>query len=75
MAPTLVSTKLCRMPEPSRLRSTSTATLSIVMVLIGVALIVRTLAAGGGALATGIVLGLFFVAAGVGRLYLRRLTR
>jgi hypothetical protein len=43
--------------------------------VIGVALVVRTLSAGGGALATGLILGLLFVLAGAGRLYLRRLTR
>jgi hypothetical protein len=45
--------------------------MSIAMILIGVALVVRTLVAGGGALATGIVLGVLFVAAGVARLYLQ----
>ena len=40
------------------------------MVVIGVALIVRTLAAGGGGVATGIILGVLFVAAGAARLYL-----
>lgn len=63
------------MSEPTRIRGTSTVMLSILMVVIGVALIVRTLSAGGGALATGTILGLLFVAAGAGRLYLRRLTR
>lgn len=45
--------------------------MSIVMILIGIALIVRTLVAGGGALATGIVLGVLFVLAGLARLYLQ----
>jgi len=49
-----------------------TALLSGVMVLVGVAMIVRTIAAGGGALATGVVLGLLFVAAGAGRLWAER---
>jgi formate hydrogenlyase subunit 3/multisubunit Na+/H+ antiporter MnhD subunit len=49
-----------------------TALLSGVMVLVGIALIVRTLALGGGALALGIVLGLLFVAAGAGRLWAER---
>jgi hypothetical protein len=40
------------------------------MVLIGVALLVSTLARGGGPLAIGVLLGVLFVAAGVGRLYL-----
>jgi hypothetical protein len=47
-----------------------THVLPILMVLIGLALIVRTLAAGGGALAVGIVFGVLFLAAGAGRLYL-----
>ncbi|HWD63816.1 MAG TPA: hypothetical protein VG405_01455 [Solirubrobacteraceae bacterium] len=63
------------MPEPRQFRSTSTLTLSIVMILIGVALCIRTLAAGGGPLATGLILGVLFVVAGAGRVYLRRLTR
>ena len=41
------------------------------MILIGIALIARTVAAGGGAIATGIVLGVLFVLAGVARLYLQ----
>ena len=45
--------------------------MSIAMIVIGVALIVRTLVAGGGALATGIILGVLFVLAGVARLYLQ----
>jgi hypothetical protein len=40
------------------------------MVVIGIALIVRTLVAGGGALAIGIVFGVLFLVAGAGRLYL-----
>ena len=43
-----------------------------VMVLIGVALVARTLAAGGGPTAYGIVLGILFVAAGAGRLWVAR---
>jgi multisubunit Na+/H+ antiporter MnhB subunit len=53
------------------LHSSSTRVLSIVMIGIGIALIARTLVAGGGALATGIVLGVLFVLAGVARLYLQ----
>jgi multisubunit Na+/H+ antiporter MnhB subunit len=54
-----------------QLHSSSTRVLSIVMILIGIALIARTLLAGGGALATGIVLGALFVLAGLARLYLQ----
>jgi len=46
-----------------------TALLSAAMVLIGLALVVRTLAAGGGPAAVGVLLGLLFVAAGAGRLW------
>ena len=42
------------------------------MVLLGVAMIVRTLAAGGGPVAVGIVMGVLFVAAGAGRLWAER---
>ena len=41
------------------------------MIVIGIALLVRTLVAGGGILATGIILGCLFVAAGAARLYLQ----
>jgi hypothetical protein len=40
------------------------------MVVIGVALLVSTLARGGGPLAIGVLFGVLFVAAGVARLYL-----
>jgi hypothetical protein len=49
-----------------------TIVLSALMVMIGIAIIVRTVAAGGGALALGLLLGLLFVAAGAGRLYAER---
>ena len=46
--------------------------MSAVMVLIGVALLVSTIASGGGPLAIGVLLGLLFFAAGAGRFYLAR---
>jgi hypothetical protein len=52
--------------------SPATVVLSSVMVLLGLAIVVRTIAAGGGPLATGLVLGLLFVAAGAGRLWAER---
>jgi hypothetical protein len=45
--------------------------MSILMVLIGVAILVRTVIAGGGAAATGVLLGLLFIVAGGARLYLQ----
>ncbi len=49
-----------------------TLVLSGLMVLLGVGIVVRTIAAGGGPLAAGIVLGLLFVAAGAGRIWAER---
>jgi hypothetical protein len=60
------------MPDP---RARFTALLSQVMVLLGIVLVVRTLGAGGGALAVGLLLGILFIAAGLGRLYVQRVPR
>lgn len=66
-----------RAPKSSRphrtfpLHRASTRVLSILMMVIGVALLVRTATAGGGALATGVLLGVLFVLAGAARLYLQ----
>ena len=57
------------MPTPQDVRRTTTPIFSVALILIGIALVVRTLAAGGGALAVGLLLGVLFVAAGAGRLY------
>ncbi len=57
------------MPERSQLHRVSTRVMSVMMIVIGVALVVRTVIAGGGALATGILLGLLFVVVGALRLY------
>ena len=43
----------------------------MLMMVIGVALVIRTLTAGGGPVATGVLLGVLFVAAGAARLYLQ----
>ena len=50
----------------------TTQVMSALMVVIGVAILVRTIVAGGGALAVGIVLGVLFVLAGAGRLWVAR---
>ncbi len=49
-----------------------TLVLSGLMVVLGIAMIARTVAAGGGPVAAGVVLGLLFVAAGAGRLWVER---
>jgi hypothetical protein len=58
------------MPEPSQIRGASTRVMSSVLVVVGIALVVRTIVAGGGAAATGIILGVLFIGAGAGRMYL-----
>ena len=60
------------MERAGRVSGRLTRVLSALMVLIGMAIIVRTLAEGGGALALGLLLGVLFVAAGAGRLYAER---
>ena len=46
--------------------------LSVILVVLGVAIIVRTLVAGGGPLAFGLLMGVLFIAAGALRLLLER---
>ena len=52
--------------------SGATRVLSALMILIGVGMIARTVAGGGGPIALGLLLGVLFVAAGAGRLYAER---
>ena len=47
-----------------------TRLLAGLMIFIGVAIVVRTIGEGGGPAALGILVGILFVAAGAGRLYL-----
>jgi hypothetical protein len=62
------------MSQPRQVYRGGTLVLSILMVVVGVALLVSTIARGGGVLAIGIVFGLLFIAAGSARLYLLRRT-
>jgi hypothetical protein len=50
----------------------ATRILSLAMLVLGLAMIVRALAAGGGPLAVGVIFGVLFVAAGAGRLWVAR---
>jgi uncharacterized protein (DUF58 family) len=61
------------MDEPRNLHRSTTTVMSTILVLLGVAMIVRTLTAGGGGLAVGLLLGVLFIAAGLGRLYVQGL--
>jgi hypothetical protein len=56
-------------PEPRDIHRRVTLVLSAVMLVLGLAIVVVTLANGGGPLALGILLGGLFAAAGGGRLY------
>jgi hypothetical protein len=60
------------MPEPRNLHRAATRAMSVVMVVLGIAILVSTIARGGGPLAIGVLLGVMFVAAGAGRLYVER---
>jgi hypothetical protein len=60
------------MPDPRDLHRAGSLVLSAAMVAIGVAMLVVTIANGGGPLAVGVLLGLLFVVAGGGRLWLTR---
>lgn len=61
------------MPRSARTaRSGATVVLSALLVLIGIAIVARTAAAGGGGLAVGFVVGVLFVLAGAGRIWVAR---
>ncbi len=51
---------------------TTTTVLSVVILLLGVAIVARTVSAGGGPFALGVLIGLLFCGLGAGRLYLAR---
>ena len=53
------------------MRNASTVLLSGLMVLLGVAMVVTTVARGGGPISAGVVLGVLFCTAGGARLYLQ----
>jgi hypothetical protein len=60
------------MPTPREVHRGATRVMSAIMVVLGVVLVVATLASGGGPLAIGVLLGALFVAVGAGRLYIAR---
>lgn len=57
------------MPERQGIQRAVTLGLSAAMAVLGVAIVVVTLANGGGPLTLGFLLGVLFVAAGAGRFY------
>jgi hypothetical protein len=59
-------------PAPRDVHRGATLVLSAAMIVLGVAILASTLARGGGPLAVGVLLGVLFVLAGAGRLYVER---
>jgi hypothetical protein len=57
-------------PSGPQLHRATTRLFSVVILGLGVAILVVTIAAGGGVAARGVLLGVLFVAVGAGRLYL-----
>jgi hypothetical protein len=57
------------LPEPRDIHRAGTLVMSAAMLVLGVAIIVVTVAAGGGPFALGMLMGVLFTAAGAGRLY------
>lgn len=55
---------------PERIYQGSVRVFSVVFILLGVAILVSTLANGGGPLSLGVVLGVAFLAVGGGRLWI-----
>jgi hypothetical protein len=58
------------MPAPDEVYRGVTRVFAVVILGFGLAIIVITLAGGGGPLSTGMLIGLLFSALGAGRLYL-----
>jgi hypothetical protein len=58
------------MASPERIYRGSVRLFSLVFVALGLALLVSTLASGGGPLSIGVLLGIAFLAVGAGRLWI-----
>lgn len=58
------------MASRERIGTVGTKVLSSLILALGVVIVVRTIAAGGGPLSLGVLLGAVFVAIGAARLYL-----
>lgn len=58
------------MASPERIYRGSVRLMSLVFVVLGLALLVSTLASGGGPLSVGVLLGIAFLAVGAGRLWI-----
>jgi hypothetical protein len=63
---------MSRRPSPDEGYQLAVQIFSVVIIGFGAAMLVLTLARGGGPLAVGVLFGLLFIALGCGRLYLAR---
>jgi drug/metabolite transporter (DMT)-like permease len=59
------------MSKQQQLRRSYTRVMSAILIVLGIVLVIRTISAGGGPAAAGVLLGILFVLAGAGRLYLQ----
>ena len=59
------------MSKQQQLRRSYTRLMSVILIVLGIVLVIRTVSAGGGPAAAGVLLGILFVFAGAGRLYLQ----
>jgi drug/metabolite transporter (DMT)-like permease len=59
------------MSKQQQLRRSYTRLMSAILIVLGIVLVIRTISAGGGPAAAGVLLGILFVLAGAGRLYLQ----
>ena len=57
------------MPAPQRIYHGSVRVFSVIFIALGIAILALTLAAGGGPLSLGFLMGVLFVAVGAGRLW------
>lgn len=67
---TLPGSKIARMATPERIYRGSVRLFALVFVALGLALLISTLANGGGPLSVGTLLGIAFLAVGAGRLWI-----
>ena len=58
------------MPSPERIYQGSVRAFSLVFILLGLLILIATLANGGGPLSVGALLGIAFLAVGAGRLWI-----
>jgi hypothetical protein len=57
-------------PSPERIYRASVRAFSLVFLVLGLVILIGTLAAGGGPLSVGVLLGIAFLAVGAGRLWI-----